>query len=199
MIYRHIRHLGRFNACGDATPEYHSAYIARARPLTEWQSMKFEHLIEINDPLNPLIDTLTLEQVWRGLVLRAESPKLFVPHLDECQISERSDAGFARSLRYGELVINDKVVLIPQLQVRYEVPAQQDISASSLVMTIEMPDEASMWVRFQYDDGHDAATDAANALYDDFRRSAYKESDIDTVRIMRELALEGRLDAGLLN
>ena len=56
-----------------------------------------------------------------------------------------------------------------------------------------------MWVRFQYDDGHDAATDAANALYDDFRRSAYKESDIDTVRIMRELALEGRLDAGLLN
>ena len=34
--------------------------------------MKFEHLIEINDPLNPLIDTLSLEQVWRGLVLRAE-------------------------------------------------------------------------------------------------------------------------------
>ena len=101
--------------------------------------------------------------------------------------------------RYGELVINDKVVLVPQLQVRYEVPAQQDISASSLVMTIEMPDEASLWVRFQYDDGHDAATDEANALYDDFRRSAYKESDIDTVRILRELALEGRLDAGLLN
>ncbi|MEG1054658.1 MAG: AtaL-like protein, partial [Janthinobacterium sp.] len=94
---------------------------------------------------------------------------------------------------------NDRVVLIPQLQERYEVPAQQDISASSLVMTIEMPDEASLWVRFQYDDGHDAATDAANALYDDFRRSAYKESDIDTVRVMRELAAEGRLDAGLLN
>ena len=161
--------------------------------------MKFEHLIEINDPLNPLIDTLTLEQVWRGLVLRAESPKLFVPHLDECHISARSDAGFARSLRYGELVINDKVVLVPQMQVRYEVAAQQDISKSSLVMTIEMPDEASLWVRFQYDDGHDAATDAANAMYDELRRSAYKESDIDTVRVMRELAAEGRLDAGLLN
>ena len=81
--------------------------------------MKFEHLIEINDPLNPLIDTLTVEQVWRGLVLRAESPKLFVPHLDECDISERTDSGFSRRLRYGELVIEDKVVLLPQLQVRY--------------------------------------------------------------------------------
>ena len=48
--------------------------------------MKFEHLIEINDPLNPLMDTLTREQLWRGLVLHAESPKLFVPHLDECTI-----------------------------------------------------------------------------------------------------------------
>ena len=64
-------------------------------------------------------------------------------------------------------------------------------------MTIEMPDEHSLWVRFQYDDGHDAATDAANAMYDDFRRSAYQESDIDTIRVLRELAAEGRLDAGL--
>ncbi|MHA0111691.1 AtaL-like protein, partial [Klebsiella pneumoniae] len=41
--------------------------------------MKFNHLIQINDPLNPLIDSLTREQLWRGLVLRAESPRLFMP------------------------------------------------------------------------------------------------------------------------
>jgi hypothetical protein len=35
-------------------------------------------------------------------------------------------------------------------------------------------------------------------MYDDFRRSAYQESDIDTIRVLRELASEGRLDA-LLN
>jgi len=161
--------------------------------------MKFEHLIEINDPLNPLIDALSREQLWRGLVLRAESPKLFVPHLDECLIDERSDSGFRRRLRYGEqLVIEDRVILLSQRQVRYEVAAQKDISASSLTMTIETPSADTLWVRFQYDDGHDDATDAANAMYDDFRRSAYKESDIDTVRVLRELAEQGRLDA-LLN
>jgi hypothetical protein len=36
-------------------------------------------------------------------------------------------------------------------------------------------------------------------MYDDFRRSAYQEADIDTVRILRELAAAGRLDASLLN
>ena len=30
--------------------------------------MRFEHLIQINDPLMPLLDTLTREQLWRGLV-----------------------------------------------------------------------------------------------------------------------------------
>src|SRR5215217_203430 len=75
------------------------------RLTTFLSTMKFEHLIEINDPLNPLIDTLTHEQVWRGLVLRAESPKLFVPHLDEVRIGERTDTGFRRTQRYGDLVI----------------------------------------------------------------------------------------------
>ncbi len=161
--------------------------------------MKFEHLVEINDPLNPLIDPLTREQVWRGLVLRADTPKLFVPHLDECSLGPRAENGFTRSLRYGELVVKDKVVLLPMEEVRFEVPEQKDISASSLVMRIEAPSEGLLFVRFMYDDGHDAATDAANAMYDEFKRSAYQEADIDTIRILRELAAQGRLDATYLN
>jgi hypothetical protein len=161
--------------------------------------MKFEHLIEINDPLNPLIDTITREQLWRGLVMRAESPKLFVPHVDECVIDERESGSFRRMLRYGELRIVDRVILTPLEQVRYEIEAQGEISASSLTMTIESPGEHTLYVRFKYDDGHDAAADAANAMYDEFRKSAYQEADIDTIRVVRELAAEGRLDATYLN
>ena len=160
--------------------------------------MKFEHLSEVNDPLNPLIDALSVEQVWRGLVLRAESPKLFVPHLDESTIDQRTDHGFRRRLRYGELVVEDTVELQPMRSVRYHVAAQQDIAESSLTMTIETPTEDTLFVRFQYEDSHDAATDEANAMYDEFRRSAYVESDIDTIGMLRELAQQGRLDA-LLN
>ena len=161
--------------------------------------MKFEHLLQINDPLNPLIDTLTREQLWRGLVLHAASPKLFVPHLDDCTISERSSTGFRRSRRFGELCIDDRVTLTALKEVRYDVHAQGDISASNLSVTIEAPSEHSLFVRFRYDDGHDAATDAANAMYDEFKKSAYQEADIDTIRLLREMAAEGRLDASYLN
>jgi hypothetical protein len=159
--------------------------------------MKFEHLIEINDPLNPLIDALTLPQLWAGLVLSAESPMLFVPHLDECVIDQRSDNGFRRRRRFGELVVEDRVLLEPMRQLRYEVEPQAEISRQSLTVTIETHGADTLYVRFQYQDDHDAATDAANAMYDEFRKSAYQESDIDTIRVLRELAEQGRLGATL--
>jgi hypothetical protein len=161
--------------------------------------MKFEHLIEINDPLNPLADTMTREQLWRGLVLRAEDPKLFVPHLDECTIGERESGSFARRLRYGDLVVNDVVYLTPLREVRYEVPAQGEIPASCLTMTIEAPSDGVMWLRFLYDDGNPSASDETSKMYEDFKKSAYQAADTDTVKLVRQLASEGKLDASYLN
>jgi hypothetical protein len=161
--------------------------------------MKFEHLIEINDPLNPLVDTITREQLWRGLVIRAEAPKLFIPHLDECDISERESGSFKRRLRYGDLIVEDTVLLTPLQEVRYEVPAQGEISASTLVMTIEAPTNAMLYVRFSYDDGKEESQDQASKMYDEFKKSAYQEADIDTVRIVRQMAEQGNLDASYLN
>ncbi|HEY5800965.1 MAG TPA: SRPBCC family protein [Burkholderiaceae bacterium] len=159
--------------------------------------MKFEHLIEINDIMNPLLDQLTREQLWAGLVLRAESPKLFVPHLDDSEISARTATSMQRKLRYGDLVVQDTVTLDPMDSLTFDVSAQENILASSLVMTIEEPGNGNLYVRFAYDDGADAASDAANEMYNDFKRSAYVEADIDTIRIIREMADQGRLGASL--
>jgi len=156
--------------------------------------MKFTHLVEINDPLNPLIDPLTRAQLWRGLVLRAESPGAFVPWLDKCHIVDRSGESIARELHYGDLVVHDRVTFVPQEQVRYHVPQQKDIPASTLVMTIEEPQTDVFFVRFEYDGGAGDMADSADAFYNEFRRSAYQEADIDTIRTIRQMAEEGRLD-----
>jgi hypothetical protein len=153
--------------------------------------MQFQHLIEINDPLNPLIDPLTREQLWRGLVLRAEAPRLFVPWLDECSLLGRNGDVLSRALRYNALVIHDHVTFMPQQAVRYDVPAQADIPESSLLMTIEEPQPEALFVRFEYNDGR--ADDDMDAFYNEFRRSAYQEADIDTIRVIRQLAAEGRM------
>lgn len=157
--------------------------------------MKFEHLVEINDFNNPLITEITRDQLWCGLVMRAEMPILFMPYIDECTISERTDVSMQRSLRYGELVVIDQVSLVHSQHVHYQVPAQNDIPESSLRMSIEEPSPGSLFVRFEYDDGQSAEQDAANEMLNEYRSSAYHQADIDTVSMIRELADAGRLDA----
>jgi hypothetical protein len=159
-----------------------------------WPPMKFHHLIEINDPFNPLIDPLTREQLWRGLVLRAESPTLFMPHLDRCNITARTESSLSRELQYGDIVVRDHVTFNPREEVVYEVPAQGDIPASSLSMRIEEPEPEIFYVRFEYSDPTPDTAGSMDAYYNEFRRSAYYEADIDTIRIIRQLAEEGRFD-----
>ncbi|MFM8465407.1 MAG: AtaL-like protein, partial [Burkholderiaceae bacterium] len=65
--------------------------------------MKFTHLIEINMPDNPLVMMITREQLWHGLVLRAEKPTLFVLGLDACEITTRSSDELTRTLHFGSL------------------------------------------------------------------------------------------------
>lgn len=155
--------------------------------------MKFAHLIEINDPLNPLIDPLTRDQLWRGLIVRAESPKSFVPWLDRCNITERSPLSISRELQYGALIVRDRVTFLPKDQIRYHVPPQKDIPESTLTMTIEEPEPDILFVRFEYDNGTDDPGESVDAFYNEYRRSAYQESDIDTIRIIRQMVEEGLL------
>ena len=62
-------------------------------------------------------------------------------------------------------------------------------------MTIEEPEPEHLFVRFCYEDSHTAAEDEANEMYDEYRRSAYHEADVDTIRVIRELAEGGLLNA----
>ena len=157
--------------------------------------MKFTHLIEINAPDNPLIMPLSREQLWHGLVLRAERPTLFVIGLDTCEITQRSENALSRTLQFGQLIVRDEVHFTPLQKVHYHVPEQNDIPVSDLTMTVEEPHPGALFVRFEYDDYQPEVIGNEAAFYNEFRREAYKEADIDTIRMIRQLAAEGQLDA----
>ena len=156
--------------------------------------MKFEHLIEINDLNNSLVPHMTRVQLWNGLVLRAEFPKLFVSYLDSCVITSRDLDSLSRTLQFGDLKIHDHVQFNFLNFVHYQVPQQGDIPESSMRMSIEEPVTSALFIRFSYDDGHSTKEDEENSVYNDFRRSAYLEADIDTVKKLREMHDIGRLD-----
>jgi hypothetical protein len=154
--------------------------------------MKFSHLIQINDLRDPAIPPLSRAQLWRGLVARAEKPSYFLIGLDECAILERGENTLQRKLRFGNLIVRDRVWFQPLDEVRYEIDASPETPGGSLLMKIEEPEAMQLFVRFEYVllDGDTAAEE----YYNEFRKSAYVESDIDTIRMIRQLAASGLLE-----
>lgn len=153
--------------------------------------MHFEHLIEINDPHNPLIEPLSCVQVWQGLMYRVEKPELFLPGLDRCAILSRSPDRVERELHFGQVSVRDSVTFALHEWVCFESAANAEHAGGRLTIRLEQPKEARLFLRFTYDTTL-ADHDPGEAVQvSEFVKAAYRESDVDTVRIIRLLAASG--------
>ena len=150
--------------------------------------MNFEHIVQVNDPLTPLAETLTRDQLWEGLVLRAEQPQLFVLGLDSCTILSRTADTLERELHYGHATVRDRVTLTSNESVRYDILATEAHVGGSLTMTIEQPDALQLFLRFEYETTLPTPDTEDDRQTSEIVKSAYREADIDTVRLIREYA-----------
>jgi hypothetical protein len=65
------------------------------------------------------------------------------------------------------------------------------VPGGRLSMRIEEPAPGELFVRFSYELHHDVSR--VEDYFNEFRKSAYVEADIDTVRMIRQMAASGLL------
>ena len=155
--------------------------------------MRFEHLIQINDPANPLIEPLSRAQLWAGLVRRAEFPAEFAIGLEGARIGERvphgNDGGWrlSRVLDFGPFEVSDMVVAEPEQRMRIEAFASAAFGRSLLTMTIEAPDEEQLFLRCVYETEPAAGQPEPDAMLVGLREQAYQAADLDMVSRIRQM------------
>lgn len=67
------------------------------------------------------VPKLTREQIWRGLVMKAENAVPFVPGMTRCQIVERlNETSFWRKVEYRGETFAEKVTLTEPVEVLFE-------------------------------------------------------------------------------
>ena len=151
--------------------------------------MIFEHLIQINDPENPLIAPLNRHQLWQGLVHRVENPLPFLPGLEACTILERRGNEVRRELDFGPAVIEDHVTRAEMSWVRFDIQPSAAHPGGSLTISIE--EQESLFLRFAYRTTLASDPNSEDRAYIEYVKAAYHQSDIDCVRIIRTLAAGG--------
>ena len=153
--------------------------------------MRFEHLVKVNDPLHPLLEPLTRAQLWRGLLLRAEQPGIFMAHLTSSRIVARGKALLARELDFGPFKVRDRVRIESMQRIVIEAEAAQENSVGTLTIDIEEPGDALLQLRFDYQLQRPKRENSVQeAMYDQFIKSAYLQADLDCVRIIRQRVAE---------
>jgi hypothetical protein len=159
--------------------------------------MRYEHLVQINDPLMPLLDTLTRNQLWQGLVLRAEEPTQFVLGLESATVHSREIRDGAheltRTLDFGSFQVEDRVRLVHDHRSEIYTKAGPTWPASRLTITIEEPQPELLFLRFLYESFEPPGETERDPIVVALREQAYESADLDTVVRIRALAEQGVL------
>lgn len=159
--------------------------------------MRYEHLIEVNDPRVPLLPVVTREQLWRGLVRRAEQPWQFIFGLNGAQVHERAADGehtwLTRTLDFGNFQVQDRVRLSPPHETRIETHASAQFPASTLTIRIEEPAPQQLYLRFVYASAAIDGQGELDAMAVELRNQAYEQADLDTLGRIRALVDSGQL------
>jgi hypothetical protein len=148
--------------------------------------MKFEHIIQVNNLLDPLVEPLSREEIWAGLLGSVEVPERFLPGLDSSRILWREAAAFRRELRIGRVMVRDTVRLTPGHRLVTDSEPSAEVPALKRTVTIEEPIEGEYVVRFLYErspQGHESLAPAFAAVLE----AAWLQADIDLIaRIRRD-------------
>ena len=74
---------------------------------------------------------------------------------------------------------------------RFDILPGEQHAGGSLTISIEEPETGSLFLRFAYATSLAAQPGSEEAAYVDYIKSAYHQSDLDCVRIIRTLAAGG--------
>lgn len=155
--------------------------------------LKFEHVVIVNEPDNPLLEKLSRDELWFGLLCRVEDPCSFLPGLERCSVLERNDQQLLRELDFGQLKIRDRVTLVASESVSFEAEQTAEHAGGVLTIRIEEPTPEQLILRFTYLTTLPEGQGGEDGMAAQFIKSAYLESDIDTVRTIRSIIAAKRM------
>ncbi len=149
--------------------------------------MQFEHLVEVNDFNHGFIPHLSRLQLWNGLLRRVEEPQLFLEGVESVHVTKENETEWFRKMQLGMFNVEEKITLIPQEKIIFQVTQNEVHGGGKLIISIEEPEQNSLFVRFAYETAHLGLEDP---LFEDFVKQAYLQIDIDTIRKIFRLSMQ---------
>jgi hypothetical protein len=150
--------------------------------------LRFEHLVQINDPADSRLPVMHRDDLWQGLVYRARYPAHFNPAL-ESTLYPVSENHFVRVLSAGAMTLRDEVTLVPHTEIHTLIDGKIQAMHAQSITRIEEPEPGFLFVRFIYT--RDSISSQGGIDADEYLKSAYLHNDRDAITMIRQMIADG--------
>ncbi len=151
--------------------------------------------LSVATPVNPpgSAPQLTAQQVWEGLVMKAENALPFVSAMTRCEVLERGPDELLREIALGDQVMRERVTFTPRVQVRFDRVG--DTPHQGWITNVISESELGLLLTFTFaiaspGGGDDPEAERARV---EAMRSGYAGAVRSTLQRVRELVAAGRL------
>jgi len=150
--------------------------------------LEFQHIIQINDPDDPKVPSMSRQQLWEGLVFRTKYPDHFNPAVSST-IEQFTQDGFVRKLSFGQGHLRDRVIILDNEEIRTTPADSEQALFAESITRIEEPVPGYLFVRFHYRRDAPPASDGIDVA--EYLKAAYVENDREAISLLRKFAIEG--------
>jgi hypothetical protein len=140
-----------------------------------------------DDPETPQLDQ---DQVWQGLLLKANDALPFVPQMESCHVLTRGDGWLERDILLKGVPLRERVTFEPRRRVLFERIRGAELGRIENV--IETDDEGRLTLRFSFALTHEDLEEGSDAEREHFAPMlpAYESAVAATLAAVRRTARE---------
>lgn len=140
-----------------------------------------------DDPDAPQLDR---EQVWQGLLMKANDALPFVPQMDSCHVLERGDGWLIRDVQLRGVPLRERVTFEPGHRVVFE--RIRGVELGRIENVIDTDEQGRLTLRFSFALSHEDLEDGSPAEQVHFEpmRPAYANAVAATLAAVRRTVSE---------
>jgi len=144
--------------------------------------------VAVNPPGEDVV--LTRDDVWRGLVLKAENALPFVPAMTMCEVTSRTDSVIEREIEFRGERLGERITFDPKNQVKF---VRTSGSVLGTIRNEIEEEDGDLRLRFSFDlelQGVEPGSDAEKD-YEETMRGDYLKAADATLAAIRRWVREG--------
>jgi hypothetical protein len=144
----------------------------------------------VNGPDDPEAPSLTRDDVWDGLVMKAENALPFVPKMEKCDVVEQRENFILRDINFAGDDLREAVTLTPKSKVEFRRVEGRVLGRITNEILGDTPDDLELKFSFALEINGVEAGSKEEKEYEENMRGAYEGAVVATLGAIRKLAAQ---------